>query len=122
MNILSYNLNNLLPNENYVVSLFIKIEKNDKEDQKLYYSYTFDITTKKESKNKISSYLIIVLIILIIILIVCFIFLYRRFKIKNKNLKEQVQAISFSSGINEDVIDKTKNKSKDDEDYETTFI
>ena len=122
LNILSYNLNNLLPNENYVVSLFIKIEKNDKEDQKLYYSYTFDITTKKESKNKISSYLIIVLIILIIILIVCFIFLYRRFKIKNKNLKEQVQAISFSSGINEDVIDKTKNKSKDDEDYETTFI
>ena len=112
---LIYHLDKLSLDEEYAVSFFVKI---DKDDQKLYYNYYFDISTKK----KTLLYLIIGLSFLIIILIIIFIFFYRRFKKKNKSLKEKVQAISFSSGINEDVIDKTKNKSKDDEDYETTFI
>ena len=46
----------------------------------------------------------------------------RRFSKKSKNLKEQVQQLSFSSGIDEDILDKSKKKTKEDEDYEKTFI
>ena len=88
------------------------IEKNEKVKKE----------EKKENKSNLWLFIIIFgsifVMILVISLITCEI--YRR---KNKNLKEQVQAISFSSGIDEDNINKKQPKSKkEEEDYENSFI
>jgi len=42
-------------------------------------------------------------------------------KIKNRSLQEKVNAISFSNGINEDLINNKESK-KINEEYENTFI
>ena len=85
----------------------------------------FEINTKeeKENNNKIIILLCIIfgsifIITLIISIVVCAIF-----KNKNKNLTEQVQAISFSRGIDEDSLNKSNRKIlKEEDDYESTFI
>ena len=116
----------------YILFVFIIVSDNDNQDQ--YYSQSFYVNKKneeveeKEDKKKDNHILIIIILVitfgcvfiitLVISIIVCTIF-----KNKNKNLKEVVQAISFSHGIDEDKINKKKSKlSKQDEDYESTFI
>ena len=116
-------------NKDYYFCVFIKV--NAKANEEKYFSINFELprveenqeTGKYENNKKpliILSIIFgsIIIIILIISIVVCI-----RFKKKNKNLKEQVQAISFSRGIDEDNIKKMNNKiSKEDEDYENTFI
>ena len=115
-------------NTNYYIYLFIKINRNNKEEA--YYSTYFEKNEKvieekgDETNKKNKSFLFIIIfgiifvIILVISLIIC-----EKYRKKNKSLKEQVQAISFSHGIDEDKINKKKIKnSKEDEDYESTFI
>ena len=122
----SFDSESSLDNENYYVFLFIKINGNNKEE--MYYSTCIEKNEKvkkeetKENKSNLWLFIIIFgsifVMILVISLITCEI--YRR---KNKNLKEQVQAISFSSGIDEDNINKKQPKSKkEEEDYENSFI
>ena len=119
----SFNYGSSLDNENYYVYLFIKIKGNNKEE--MYYSTYKEYNDKvenEENNNNLWLYIIIFgsifVMILTISLIACEI--YRR---KNKNLKEQVQAISFSNGIDEDNINQRKSKSsKEDEDFENSFI
>ena len=112
----------MYPNKNYIVYLFIII--NGKNRTEKYYSTYIEISTNSnQSKSGKKNILIIFIIFgsIFIIALIIFIFIFRRMSKKNKNLKEQIQAISFSSGIDEDVVNKIK-KTKDDDDYESTFI
>lgn len=116
-------------NKKYVLHVFIKVNGENNEER--YFSTYFEMDTHEKiheiSKNKSNTKTIILIssifgfifiITLVIFIIVCIIF-----KNKNKNLKEQVQAISFSRGIDEDNLNKINRKiSKEDEDYENTFI
>ena len=115
---INFDLKYLKHKEDYIVSLFIKILENG--EHKYYYTYNFEINKKEQ--NNLIIYLIVGFSILIIILLIAFIFIIRYVKRKNKALTEQIQALSFSSGMKEDIITKELNKSKEDEDYEKTFI
>ena len=111
----------LYDEQDYLLYLFIKINGQNREEE--YYSTYFEVSTKG-NKNKGISLIIIVLITfgsIFIITIIIFIIACKKFSNKNKDLREKVQAISFSSGIDEDVINKN-NRSKDEDDYYTTFI
>ena len=118
----------LQKDEEYVGSLFIRIENENDKEEKYYYSITFDFNTNKEIVNDDDNLLFfkifgIILIIIIVIILIIFILFYTRIKKKNKILKEKVEAISFSSGIDEDTLENSNKKSvKKSEDYETTFI
>ena len=120
---IEFKLSDLKNNEIYVVSLLINIKENEivkeTEDNN---AFIFEIKPKKKNKNILLIYLIIGLVVFIIIILFAFFIVCRNLKRKNKDLKEQVQALSFSSGIKEDIITKEKNKSVEDKDYETTFI
>ena len=116
---LSFDLTNLLDNDIYVIYLFIKLDVNNNEE--IYYSTSKEIDIKEDNDNKESLTTILIIFgIVILITLVIFIIIFRKCLKKNKNLKEQVQAISFSRGIDEDSFEK-KN-TKEDEDYESTFI
>ena len=114
----------LMMNKEYVFSLFIRIQNNETKEHKDYYTYSFSYIPK-DIKTKNNNLLIILLSafgVLFIILIIIFLYVYRRIRRKNKNLKEQVQALSFSSGIEDQLDKEEKKKKQEDEDYETTFI
>ena len=120
-------LEDLEINEIYIVSLFVKVEDNNNQTEK-YYSFSFEITppTIKENwflKNKIliiscSGFILIVIIIVILSIVIC-----NRIKKKNKVLEEKIHSISFAAGV-ADEIEKEENNSnsKNDKDYEYTFI
>ena len=118
----SYTLNALLPNREYIASLFIKIQSKSQKIDQYYYSYEYNMKTNDINSNNLIASLLIFFIVVILILILVFLFFYRRIKRKNKALKDQVQQISFSCGIDENDINKKENKSFEDKDYETTFI
>ena len=122
----SFSFSRLLDNEIYILYVLLKV--NNKNNQDKYYSAFFQIDTKVEkedSDNNLKTIFIISIIFgsifiitLIISIIVCSIY-----RMKNKDLKEQVEAISFSCGIGEEkVLKEMINYSKEDEDYETNFI
>ena len=126
----SYDLDS---NEDHFIQIFIKINgldgSNETEKEESYYSTFVDLTEKKEDKlqktNKILTIVVITLVSLLLVLILLFIFFMIKFKRKNKNLKEKVEAISFSTGIESDSLDKASNNNfnlKKDEDYDNTFI
>ena len=124
---LPFILEDLEINEIYIVSLFVKVEDNNNQTEK-YYSFSFEITppTIKENwflKNKIliiscSGFILIVIIIVILSIVIC-----NRIKKKNKVLEEKIHSISFAAGV-ADEIEKEENNSnsKNDKDYEYTFI
>jgi hypothetical protein len=117
-----YTLNALFPNKEYIASLFIKIQSKSKKIDQYYYSYEYNLKTNDINNNDLITKLLISFFIVILILILVFLFFYRRIKRKNKSLKDQVQQISFSSGIDEKDINKDEKESVKDQDYETTFI
>ena len=122
----SFSFSRLLDNEIYILYVLLKVSNKNNQDK--YYSAFFQIETKVEkedSDNNLKTIFIISIIFgsifiitLIISIIVCSIY-----RMKNKDLKEQVEAISFSCGIGEEkVLKEMINYSKEDEDYETNFI
>ena len=119
-----FNLNNLENNEKYIASLFIKVY-NENGEEEIYYSMTYEFNTNKQEKADANKWMIVALIaiaIFIINLLLFFIFC-RKMKIKNKSLENKVNAISFSTGINQDLINnRDSENSKKSEDYENTFI
>ena len=120
---IEFKLSNLKVNEIYVASLLIIIKESDmQKETKDNNAFTFEFKTKEKKKDMLVIYLTIGLVVLILIILFVFFIVCRNLRRKNKDLKEQVQALSFSSGIKEDTITKDKNKSIEDEDYETTFI
>ena len=98
-----FNLNNLKVDEDYIASIFIKIEDTNKEEVK-YYSMTYDINkVEKEEDNKLLIAISISIAIFIISLILFFI-ICRKMKLKNNSLQDKFKAISFSNGINAELI------------------
>lgn len=61
-----------------------------------------------------------VIVAILIGLIILF-FVYRKVRRDNTKLKEKVLSLSFSSGIERNILKEEKTEKKDD-DYETTFI
>ena len=125
-------LNNLLDNINlnnfnFVFNLHIKIfvyKKNMFNEE--FYLYTIPINLEDELKDTNSKLIWILIIaslgLVIIVIIIISVIIVTRMKKSNKNLKEKVLAISFTSGkIDDEIIGKASN-SKNDEDYENTFI
>jgi len=114
-----FNLNKLENNEDYIASLFIKVQ-NKNEGEEIYYSIIYEFNT--EIKNH---WMIIALIIIpiFIISLLLFYIIWRKMKIKNRSLENKVNAISFSTGINQDLINnRDSGNSNKTEDYENTFI
>ena len=125
-------INNLLDNINlnnfnFVFNLHIKIfvyKKNLFNEE--FYLYTLPINLEDELKDTNSKLIWILVItslgLVIIVIIIISAIIVTKMKKSNKNLKEKVLAISFTSGkIDDEIIGKTSN-SKNDEDYENTFI
>ena len=115
---------NLTSEQEYIVYLIIKIKGNNNEES--FYSNFFEFTDKKDDK-KINTLLIILCSIfgtLFIIMLFLLIFFFFKFKKKNKDLKGKIESISFTRGLGEESLDKKNNntKSKNEEDYEITFI
>ena len=116
-----FGLNKLENNEEYLALLFIKV-LNESRGEEMYYSMTYEFDTKKE-RSKILRIIISIIIIVLIIALILFFIIYRKMRMKNTSLENKVTAISFSSGINQDLINnRDSDKSKNSEDYENTFI
>ena len=98
---ITYYLNDIIPNIEYEISMFI-LMKNKGEELSSYYSYVFNIfeKNKKEDKdkdkNKLAFFLIIGLFIFIVIIIIVFFIIYKNMKKEKKSLEDQVRTISFS--------------------------
>ena len=115
-----FNLNNLKVDEDYIASIFIKIEDLNKEEVK-YYSMTYDINkVEKEEDNRLLIAISISIAIFIISLILFFI-ICRKMKLKNNSLQDKFKSISFSNGINAELINN-KDSITNNEEYENTFI
>ena len=124
---LKINLVNILSeNSDYIISLFY-LEKNKENKNENYYSFSYNITTKEENNNntnkksyKIKLYItIIAFSCFLILLIIIFIIIYMKIRKKNKKLQDEVNSISFSSGIINEPKNRTNSKIGD---YETSFI
>ena len=119
-----FNLNNLENNEEYISLLFIKV-LNESGGEENYYSMTYEFNTKKEKSQGIRKWMIVVLISIAIFIIGSFLFfiIWRKMRIKNRSLENKVSAISFSTGLNQDlIINRDSDHSKNNEEYENTFI
>ena len=114
-----FNLNNLKNNEDYIASIFIKIEKLDEEGEK-YYSLIYHINQVEKDNNTLKI-IISIIIVAFIIFFILLLIIYHKMKIKNNSLQDKVNAIDFSNGINEE-LNNNKELKKLNEDYENTFI
>jgi phosphotransferase system glucose/maltose/N-acetylglucosamine-specific IIC component len=86
---------------------------------------TYEFNTKKEKSQGIRKWMIVVLISIAIFIIGSFLFfiIWRKMRIKNRSLENKVSAISFSTGLNQDlIINRDSDHSKNNEEYENTFI
>jgi len=111
--------------QSYSIFLLIKIvnESENEKDAK-YYSVSLQFDTKKGRMfYKIIIAISISSAIAIIIILILFFFYRRKMNKKSKNFEDKVRAISFSEGIEKDLINKNgEEESKGDDEYENTFI
>ena len=112
-----FNLNNLQVDEDYIASIFIKIE-NVNEGEEKYYSITYDINKKED---RLLIIVISISIAVFIIALIIFLLYYFKLKAKNNSLQDRVNAISFSDEISDD-LDNKKEPRKSSQEYENTFI
>ena len=94
-----YFLKNIILNEEYETSIFIKIKNTINEDKQYYYSHVFNLSVKNKKKGKdykLLIYLIIGVISLIVISFIALLIKYRIIMKKNRNLEEQVINLSLS--------------------------
>ena len=117
-----FKLEDLENQEEYISSIIIKVE-NKKKREVYYYSFIFEIKTFFKPENEYQTLLIVIVCICIAFIILSFVLFIclRKLRRKNRKLEDKVEAISFSSGLDEDSIDRDIN-SKKSEDYENTFI
>ena len=110
----SFFLNNLEQNKQYIATFFILVKNNNKEN---YYSLSYEFDTN--IKGMFFTFIIISISVAIIVLIIVSIIIYKMCK-KNKSLISKIQSISFAQGIDDTETDERK--SKTEEDYDNTFI
>ena len=122
----SFNLTNLKNNEIYIASIFLKTENINEEEEK-YCSMIYEINTNlKENVIKRNIYLKIFIIIIIIvavfiIILISFIIICCKMKNKKKNLQDKIKIISFSSEVDEDLIN-SRESIKSNEEKENIFV
>ena len=107
----------------YSIFLLIKIVNESEKDEK-YYSLSFSFDTNEGKIIRAIAITILISLAIVIIIILSIFFFYRRkMKKKNRNFEDKVKAISFSSGIENDLTNKNgAEESKVDDEYENTFI
>ena len=115
-----FNLKNLENNEIYIASFFIKV-KNETDEEESYYSMTYEIRTESEKSLILILIIGIALIIFLIIIITIFISFCKK-RNKKRKLINKVNNISFSTEINEDILNETSDNLKNDEDKDQYFI
>jgi hypothetical protein len=99
----------------YIANFFIMVKTDNIEN---YYSRIIELETKEAEEDQKFLLLIIHISILIVVIIIIII-VYLKTRKKNKSLVEKIQSISFATGVDDSF---ESNKSKTDEDYDTTFI
>ena len=111
---------------NYECEMQIKFFLNNYNVNNAILAYSIPIDLKKilRKKNNNIIYIILLIIVcsLLLIIIIFFSINCFRMKKKNKELKDKVLSISFSTVKNESIISDDSIKSKKDEEYESTFI
>ena len=122
-NISFYNISRNKFNFQMLIKVHVIIKDFFLNEQLLVYSLPIEIEELKKEEQKNYNILIYIgLIVLIIIIIIISLIIFYIMKKKNTELQEKVLAISFSSGISEESIDRQNTNTKKDEDYENTFI
>ena len=116
---------NISRDNNYIYNLQFKVNvyiDNDNiyNEEFLTYNIEVDLTDLKSSKIYIYFIVGAAILILIIIFFVAF-YYFRKIKRNNDQLKEKVLSITYSEGIEKNVLLKEEQSKKDD-DYEKTFI
>ena len=124
----SLQFNNISRNNNYIYELQIKVDavlKNYFQEEFMVYVTQVDLTgIKLEETNKKNSWLPwgIPLIIVVAAVLVFFIIKLVKLKKKNDSLQLEMKSLAFSNDIQTNVLIKEKNISKNESDYESTFI
>lgn len=131
---INFTISNMTSNseDNFVFELQIKIHAQLKEylfnEEFLVFTSSLDLNDiLKKEKEKVGKDIKLIIIIvsfcsLILIIIILFLICYFKVYKSNKNLKEKVEFISFSLGVDAKDIQDNGENVKRDEDYETTFI
>ena len=124
----SLQFNNISRNNNYIYELQIKVDaviKSYFQEEFMVYVTQVDLTgIKLEETNKKNSWLPwgIPLIIVVAAVLVFFIIKLVKLKKKNDSLQLEMKSLAFSNDIQTNVLIKEKNISKNESDYESTFI
>lgn len=131
---INFTISNMTSNseDNFVFELQIKIHAQLKEylfnEEFLVFTSSLDLNDiLKKEKEKVGKDIKLIIIIvsfcsLILIIIILFLICYFKVYKSNKNLKEKVEFISFSLGVDAKDIQDNGENVKRDEDYETAFI
>ena len=119
----------ILRKHNYIYNLQLKVNahiaRNIFDEELLAFSTVLDLRNIDNINNNSDNTLIFILvgvIVAIFIILIILFFVYRRVRRNNSELKEKVLSITYSSGIEKNVLKEKINAQKDDDDYETTFI
>ena len=121
---------NIPRNNNYIYDLQLQINaiisKGLLNEELLVYKTQVDLTDIKieEPKNSKTWIYIITGIIGGILLILAIFFIIRNIRLKNRNvvLQERIKSIAFSNDIQKNVLIQNKSITKNESDYESTFI
>ena len=117
----SFNLNNLENNEIYIASFFIIVGNENGKEEK-YYSMTYEINEINAGSKNLLILIIVIVSIIILIIVLTIIFIYCcKMRNKNRSLSRVVNSISFSSEINDDILNESSDLKKD-EDKDNYFI
>ena len=120
---------NIPREKNYIYDLQLQMnvifEGNIFDEEFLIYTTKVDLTDIGKENNDLSKIFIIITSVvgfLILLFILFLIYKYCRERMKNEDLEEEIKSIAYSSELQKNVINKEKNISKRDKDFETTFI
>ena len=127
-NYYNFTFTNISRKDNFVYEVRLKInsviEDNIFDEEFLAYTFELDLTDIEKDDNKTNIWTILIPIIVVILLAIIsliFLFIYRKLKKDNTQLKEKVLSKGYTSGLVENVLTKEE-KSRKDQDYETTFM
>ena len=124
----NFTFTNISRKDNFVYEVRLKInsviEDNIFDEEFLAYTFELDLTDIEKDDNKTNIWTILIPIIVVILLAIIsliFLFKYRKLRRDNTQLKEKVLSKGYTSGLVENVLTKEE-KSRKDQDYETTFM
>ena len=114
--------------ENYIYDLQLQVNvilsHQLFNEEFLIFTKKIDLTDIKDEEKTNYTWIIVGVVIgvVVILLVVFFIIKYLRLKKSNLNLKEDLKSMAYSNDIQKNVINKEKQKSEKETDYDSTFI